>query len=88
MSFMGTIAHFDILGWGVLLGSILLLAGFIWVLVGDRQFEDRWVGRPDPEDRVVEAPSPSQIVPSSASGDPAGRAADEPKRPPRTGRAA
>jgi hypothetical protein len=39
MSFMNIIAQFDALGWAVLLGSILFLAGLLRLLVDNRSFE-------------------------------------------------
>lgn len=40
MFHMDTVAGFDILALGVIIGSALLFVSLVWVLVENRQFED------------------------------------------------
>lgn len=60
-------AGFDILGLGTLLGSLLFLAGLIWVLVDDRSFDEvnrRHAARAEAARAEVEvrAPAPREAA--------------------------
>lgn len=60
-------AGFDILGLGTLLGSLLFLAGLIWVLVDDRSFDEvnrRHAARAEAAraEREVRAPAPRDTI--------------------------
>jgi hypothetical protein len=51
MSLDSILAHFDLLGWAVLLGSLLYLAGLVWLLVENRSFEALNTSHAGTEDR-------------------------------------
>lgn len=94
---LNILAQFDALGLGTMAGSLLLLAGFIWVLVDHRSFEE--VSRRHREAVAPKAapastttmPMPADTTatpePEDARGpervDPAGPGRDAPTRPER-----
>lgn len=47
------LAQFDILGLGTLVGSVLFLAGLLWVLVDNRSFERLDQGHRAPEELEI-----------------------------------
>lgn len=91
------LAQFDALGLGTMAGSLLLLAGFIWVLVDNRSFEE--VSRRHREavaPKAAAAPTAMTGVPADATAaatpddaraperdDPAGPGRGAPTRPER-----
>jgi hypothetical protein len=84
------LAQFDVLGWAVLLGSILFLAGLVWLLVDNRSFEAFNTPRTTIEDRgtMPRADEGSSNIQDPVVGRPAARDDDEPGPRRRPGRAA
>lgn len=48
MAPMEMFAGFDVLAWGVVVGTLGLLGSLIWVLVDDRPIQDRLQAKADP----------------------------------------
>lgn len=76
------LARFDALAWGVLVGSALLLGGFLWVLLEDRPIQERLRPQGKPADGPVEGPREGPVDKSAqqpAPGSP-GRTRRKPSR--------
>lgn len=90
MSLNNMMAQFDVLGWAVLLGSILFLAGLVWLLVDNRSFEAFNTPHTSTDDRGT-SPRPEEGLSNMQHpvvGRPPGRGDDEPRPRRRPGRAA
>ncbi len=90
MSLNTIMAQFDVLGWAVLLGSILFVAGLVWLLVDNRSFEALNTHHTGIDDRgaLPRADGGSSNVQEPAVGRPPARGDDEPRTRRRPGRAA
>lgn len=82
--FVHVVSGFDALGWASLVGSLLFLGGFLWLIIDNRQFE-RWKQPMEP-DIGAAAPLEGPGVSPAPQGGPV--EPHEPHKPHEPGRAA